>query len=256
MKKFITTYKWVCLPVLLSSAAVLSTSAFAVPSTSQQYPDAQQTSRMSQQFVGGNTQIGAGVTDQGNIDVELNQVLSRTKDSTTSGGIWAEYDVKGDANGDSKGFQGRGIEVNHNWASRDNSGHVSRVDKAKAAYDRNASGHEKVTLAYGQEVKDKFWEGRVSKGLSGRKDTRTSGSDTISDRAYEYGVGASVGTFFPNSNLRVRGGLDHEWSNKVGNDEKDARNTTLSAGVEKFFDGTGHSVSLDVSGSKRTGGYE
>ena len=255
MKKFITTYKWVCLPVVLSSAAVLSNSAFAVPSASQQYQDAQQTSRVSHQYVGGNTQIGAGITDNGNLDIGINQVLSRGKDSSTSGGIWADYDVKGDSNGYNKGFQGRGVELNHNWVSRDQSGQASRVNKAKAAYDRNASGHEKVTLGYGQETENLFWDGRVSKGLSGRKDTRGTGSDRISDRAYEYGVGASVGTFLPNANARVRGGLDHEWSSKVGNNEKDARNTTLSAGVEKFFDGTGHSVSLDVSGSKRSGGY-
>jgi len=252
MKNFITTYKWVCLPVVLTSAAVLSNSAMALPSTSQHYKDAQQTSRVSHEYVGGNTQIGAGITDQGNVDINLNQTISRTKNRSTSAGLWADYDITGD----DKGLQGRGVEINHNWVSRDDAGHASRVNKAKAAYDRNASGHERVTLGYGQETQDMFWEGRVSKGLSGRKDTRGSGSDTISDRAYEYGVGASVGTFLPDSNLRIRGGLDHEWSSKVGDGEKDARNTTLSAGVEKFFDGTGHSVSLDVSGSKRSGGYQ
>ncbi|MGK0271203.1 MAG: outer membrane protein OmpA-like peptidoglycan-associated protein [Cocleimonas sp.] len=252
MKKFITTYKWICLPVVLSSAAVLSTAAFATPSSSKQYQDGQQTSRVNQQYVGGNTQIGTGITDQGNVDIQLNQVLSESNDRSTSAGIWADYDLKGD----DKGLQGRGVEVNHNWVSRDDDGQAQRVNKAKAAYDRNSAGHEKVTLGYGQETQDMFWEGRVSKGLSGRKDTRGTGADKISDRAYEYGVGASIGTFLPDSNLRVRGGLDHEWSDKTGNNEKNARNTTLSAGVEKFFDGTGHSVSLDVSGSKRSGGYQ
>ena len=256
MKKFITTYKWICLPVVLSSAAVLSSSVFAGPTTSQQYKDGQQTSRINQQYIGGNTQIGAGITDQGNIDVQLNQVLSESRNRSISGGIWAEYDLKGDTNGDNKGFQGRGVEINHNWVSRDDNGQARRINKAKAAYDRNASGHEKVTVGYGQETENMFWDGRVSKGLSGRKGIRGTGADKISDRAYEYGVGASIGTFLPNSNLRVRGGLDHEWSDKVGNNEKDARNTTLSAGVEKFFEGSGHSMSLDVSGSKRSGGYK
>ena len=252
MNKFITTYKWISLPVVLCSATVLSTSSFAVPSSSQQYKDAQQTSRVSQQYVGGNTQIGAGISDRGNIDIELNQILSENENRSTSGGIWAEYDLKGD----DKGFQGRGVEINHNWVSRDDQGRALRINKAKAAYDRNASGHDKVTIGYGQEVENRFWEGRLSKGLSGRKDTRNTGSDTISDRAYEYGVGASIGKFLPNSNVRIRGGLDHEWSSKVGNNEKDAQNTTLSAGVEKFYKGTGHSFSFDVSGSKRSGGYD
>lgn len=68
MKNFITTYKWVCLPVVLTSAAVLSNSAMAAPVTSQHYKDAQQTSRANHQYVGGNTQIGAGITDQGTVD--------------------------------------------------------------------------------------------------------------------------------------------------------------------------------------------
>ena len=77
MNKFITTYKWISLPVVLCSATVLSTATFALPTSSQQYQDAQQTSRISQQYVGGNTQIGAGITDQGNVDLELRLVHAK-----------------------------------------------------------------------------------------------------------------------------------------------------------------------------------
>jgi len=38
--------------------------------------------------------------------------------------------------------------------------------------------------------------------------------------------------------------------------ESTAKNTTLSAGIEKFFQGTPHSLGLDIAASKRSGGYE
>jgi len=126
---------------------------------------------------------------------------------------------------------------------------VSHVNKAFAAYDRNEAGHERATVGYGQENENLFWDGRVSKGLSGGKGKRdittANGTSTVTDRAYDWGVGASVGTFLPDANARVRAGIDHEWSDKVGAGESDATNTTLSAGIEKFFQGTGHSLSLE-----------
>jgi len=248
MRNKTTTYKWAYLPFVFSSAAILATQATAGPSAgSQQYQDARQVSSATHEYVGGKTQIGFGITDDGDTDVEFNQVLSEGDNHSTSAGLWAGYDLQGDE----KGLLGRGAQINHNWVSRDASGRATRVNKVFAAYDRNEADHEKATVGYGQENEHLFWEGHVSKGLSGRKDTR----GDVSDRAYAWGAGGSVGKFIPEANLRVRAGLDHEWSDKVGVDEKDARNTTLSAGIEKFFQGTGHSLSLDVAGSKRSGGY-
>ncbi len=247
-----TTYKWAYLPFVFSSAAILATQATAGPSAgSQQYQDARQVNRASHEYVGGKTQIGVGVTDDGDADVEFNQVLSESDNHSTGVGLWAGYDLEGD----NKGMLGRGAQINHNWVSRDASGRATRVNKVFAAYDRNESDHDKATVGYGQENQHLFWEGHVSKGLSGRKDTRTVNGQQVSDRAYDWGAGGSVGKFLPNANMRVRAGLDHEWSDKVGVGEKDARNTTLSAGIEKFFQGTGHSLSLDVAGSKQSGGY-
>ncbi|MEB8431619.1 Ig-like domain-containing protein [Cocleimonas sp. KMM 6892] len=249
MRNKTTTYKWAYLPFVFSSAAILATQATAGPvAGSQQYQDAKQVNRANHEYVGGNTQIGFGITDEGDTDVEFNQVLSESDNHSTSAGLWAGYDLQGDE----KGLLGRGAQINHNWVSRDASGRATRVNKVFAAYDRNEDDHEKATVGYGQENEHLFWEGHVSKGLSGRQNTRSNG---VSDRAYAWGAGGSVGKFIPEANLRVRAGLDHEWSDKVGVGEKDARNTTLSAGIEKFFQGTGHSVSLDVAGSKQSGGY-
>jgi len=222
MKNKTTTYKWAYLPFVFSSAAILATQATAGPS---------------------------------NLDAQFDATISRSDEHRTGVGLWAGYDLAGD----NQGVLGRGGQVNHAWVSKDASGKVSHVNKAFAAYDRNEAGHERATVGYGQENENLFWDGRVSKGLSGGKGKRdittANGTSTVTDRAYDWGVGASVGTFLPDANARVRAGIDHEWSDKVGAGESDATNTTLSAGIEKFFQGTGHSLSLDVAGSKTSGGF-
>ncbi len=246
------TYKWAYLPFVFSSATILATQAMATPGASQQYRDARQVSSANYEYVGGKTQIGFGVTDEGDVSVDLNQVLMESKDSSTSAGLWAGYDLKGD----DKGIKGRGVQINHNWVSRDGSGRATHVNKVFGAYDRNEAGHAKATVGYGQENESLFWEGHVSKGLSDKKNARVINGKTVSDVAYDYGVGGSVGTFIKGSNMRVRAGLDHEWGDDLGAGEKTAKNTTLSAGIEKFFQGTPHSLGLDIAASKRSGGFE
>jgi len=248
MRNKTTTYKWAYLPFVFSSAAIIASQATAGPSASQQYQDARQVNSVSHEYVGGKTQLGFGVTDDGDVDVEFNQVISESENHSTGVGLWAGFDLEGGTAG--------GGEINHAWVSRAANGQVKHVNKIFGAYDQNVAGHDKATVGYGQENENLFWDAHVSKGLSGRKETRTDNKgQKISDRAYDYGVGGTVGKFLPNSNMRVRAGLDYEWSDKVGAGEKDANNTTLSGGIEKFFQGTGHSMSLDVAASKNSGGY-
>ncbi len=251
MKNKTTSYKWAYLPFVFSSATILATQATAGPAGSQQYQDAKQVNSVNHEYVGGKTQLGVGVNDDGDVDVEFNHVISESENHSTGVGLWAGYDLKGD----DTGILGRGGEINHAWVSRDGSGRARHVNKVFGAYDRNETGHDKATVGYGRENQDLFWDAHVSKGLSGRKDTRTVNGVKVSDRAYDYGVGGTVGKFLPDSNVRIRAGLDHEWSDKVGKNEKDARNTTLSGGIEKFFQDTGHSLSLDVAASNSSGGF-
>ena len=234
------SYKWAYLPFVFSSAAILASSVTAAPYGSQQYQPARQVNSVNHEYVGGGTQLGVSITDDGDIGLDVNQVISESQNSSTSVGLWGDFDIKGD----DKGIKGRGAQVNHNWYNG------GRVHKVTAAYDRNTGGHDKATLGYGQETEAMFWEGHVSKGLSDRKAL----TGTTATKGYNYGVGGSVGTFLKDSNMRVRAGLDHEWSDDVGNNESDAKNTTLSAGVEKFFQGTPHSLGLDVAASKKSGG--
>ncbi|HIQ14262.1 MAG TPA: OmpA family protein [Leucothrix sp.] len=247
-----TTYKWAYLPFVFSSATILATQVMAAPRASQQYQDARQVSSANHEYVGGKTQIGFGVTDDGDVSVDLNQVLMETENSSTSAGLWAGYKLKGD----DKGITGRGVQVNHNWVSRDGSDRATHINKVFGAYDRNEGGHAKATVGYGQENESLFWEGHVSKGLTDKKGSRLINGKTVSDVAYDYGVGGSVGTFLKGSNMRVRAGVDHEWGDNLGEGESTAKNTTLSAGIEKFFQGTPHSLGLDVAASKRSGGHE
>jgi len=245
------SYKWAYLPVVFSSVAVLFTPVMA---GQYQTEDMQQVGSLSHQFVGGSTQIGVSVTDDGSASADVNHIFSDTEDSTTSGGLWVGFDLEGE----DKGVDSGGVQLNHNWVSRDDRGRATHVNKALAAYDRNATDDAKVTIGYGQESEDLFWEGHVSKGLSDKRLVKagTDKSAAVYEKAIDYGVGASVGTFLKDTNTRVRGGLDYQWGTETGVGEEDAKVLTVSAGVEQFFQGTPHSIGLDVAASKKEGGYE
>ena len=245
------SYKWVYLPVVFSSAAVLFTPVMA---GQYQTEDVQQVGSLNHQFVGGRTQVGVSVTDDGSASADVNHVISETQDSSTSGGLWAGFDLEGE----DKGIDSGGVQLNHNWVSRDGSGRATHVNKAFAAYDRNSTDDAKVTIGYGQERENLFWEGHVSKGLSDKRLVKaaTHEAPAVYEKAFDYGVGASVGTFLTGTNTRVRGGLDYQWGSEVGVGEEDAKIITVSAGVEQYFSGTPHSVALDVAASKKEGGYK
>ena len=246
-------YKWVYLPLVFSSAAILTTQLSASP-FSQQYPEAQQVGTANYEYVGGRTQVGGYISDDGDVTVDLNHAFHETENSSSSVGLWADVDLRGN---DDTGEAG-GIQLNHNWVARDRAGNASYVNKVFGAYDIDKNKHAKATVGYGQERENLFWEGHASKGLTDKKLTSIvgPGGKKVYSKAYDYGVGGSVGTFLKGSNTRVRAGLDHEWGDEEGIGEDTPTNTTLSAGIEKFFQGTPHSVSLDVAASRKDGGTD
>lgn len=79
--KNINSYKWVYLPVVFSSAAVLFTPVMA---GQYQTENVQQTGSLSHQYVGGRTQVGVSVTDDGTASADVNHIFMETKDSATS----------------------------------------------------------------------------------------------------------------------------------------------------------------------------
>ena len=245
------SFKWVYLPVVVSSAAILSSHLNAGEYQAQ---GAQQVQSIGHQYVGGKTRLGVSVTDDGDASVDINQVFSETQNSSTSGGLWAGFDL----DGDDKGIDEGGVQINHNWVSRNAQGIATHVNKAFGAYDRNSNDDAKVTIGYGQERQSGFWEGHVSKGVSDKRlvQEATDTTAAVYEKAFDYGVGGSIGKHLTGANARVRAGLDYQWADEVADNEDRAVMTTVSAGIEKYFQGTPHSVGLDVAASRSEGGYD
>ncbi|RTZ63812.1 MAG: hypothetical protein DSZ29_06385 [Aquificaceae bacterium] len=246
--KNIKTYKWAYLPVVLSSVAILATQVNASP---KQSAPAHQVKNINYDYVGSGSNVGVSINDEGNTTFDVNTVLSEDKDSVTSGGLWAGVDLSGDDSGVKSG----GVRVDHNWVVRKKNGKVDHVNKVYGAYDTNKAHHAKATVGFGQETESGFWEGHVSKGLTGKKQV-IAGTTAVSEKAYDYGVGATVGTFIEEANARVHAGVDYQWGDEQGAGEDEATLLAISAGVEKFFQDSPHSVGLDISTSQKDGGYK
>jgi len=197
-------------------------------------------------YVGGNTRIGVSIDRELQGQVDINQIIHEDDSSATSAEGWFGYKIKDDDNA-TKGFQGGGVKVNHQWVNDE----LDTVHKVFGAYDRNTDDQAKATLGYGQETEDLFWSGHVSKGMG---DEIVNGD--VTTRGYDYGVGGEVGTFFDSTLTRVRGGLDYEFGTEYADDEDRPGQLTVSAGIEQFFHDTPHSISLDVSGNRRQGGND
>ena len=59
-----------------------------------------------------------------------------------------------DLDGEEKGIDSGGVQINHNWVSRDAQGRASHVNKVFGAYDQSSTDDAKVTVGYGQERED------------------------------------------------------------------------------------------------------
>ncbi len=243
------THHIIYLPLLFCSSVAMAAGQSASSPIEDQY---REVNNANLNYVGGKTRVGIGIDTEFDGTAEISHIFSETKDTATSGDAWVGFDFGGKDSGVNAG----GVRLNHHWVSRDAQGRPLRVNKIFGAYDRNSQHDDRATVGYGQEIDKGFWEAYVGKGLSGKRTigTTTDGR-TLSEKGYEYNVGGQVGTFLPGSNLRIRGGLDYAWDDERGVGESKPRQYTVSAGVEKFFQGTPHSVSLDVAASRNDGGY-
>ena len=235
-------YKWAYVPIVLSSVAILVTSVQATP---KQSSSAHHVKNMHNSYVGGGSTMGVTINNEGQTTFDANAVLSEDKKSMTSVGLWAGVDLS-----DTSDAHSGGVRLDHHWVVRNKQGHADHVNKIYGAYDRNHTDHAKLTAGFGQEREHGFWEGHVSQGVTGQQKTSDYGA---SEKAYDHGAGASIGTYLTDSNLRVRGGVDYQWSEAQGDDDDMATLLSLSAGVEKFFQGTPHSIGADISAHKGKG---
>ena len=199
-------------------------------------------------YVGGSTRLGVNIDKDMQGQVDLHQIVAEDDVSATSVEGWFGYQLK-DKNGLTQGVKGGGVKLNHLWAVGEGRYEDDTVHKVFAAYDRNADDHAKVSAGYGQEQQDLFWSGHISKGVSAKKEI--SGTAI---KAYDYGVGAEIGTFLEDTQTRLRGGVDYEWGTDQADNEKKPTQATLSAGVQQYFYDSPHSITLDISASKKRGG--
>lgn len=220
-------------------------------------------------YVGANTRIGLGFTDDGDANGEFLAIFGADGRSAWLAEGW--FGQGGAA----------GLKFARHWllggATREDTierPETVRVGKAFVAIDQNAFDDRKATLGFGLERERWFGDLYVSAGLTDERlvDSRTlveqstltgttpagrpftqlrtvTTTTRAFEKAYDHGVGARVGRWFEDAALRVRGGLDHEWG------DFGSRQSTLSIGLEKFLPGSGSSVALTVESLRRDGDF-
>lgn len=216
--------------------------------------DSTETSSVNTGYVGGKGRVGVGIDSELKLKAEGRYVIQENENSATIGQGYVGVNPKADSDKNEETVTGAGAKVSHHWTSADENGQVSHVNKVFGAYDQNEQKDKKITAGYGQEKENMFWSGHVSKGLSDARDA--SDGSGLKEKAYDMGVGGRVGTYLPEQQMRVQGGLDYEWGKDRADGEKKATQTTLSGGVEKFIPGTPHSVGADLEVYKKSGGAE
>ena len=250
-------------PLTLAISLALSvgaTAAFAQDNVSEQKPEQMVTPMVPLTYVGSNARVGATIDSDGDFSGEVLGVLGFTGTSAVLAEGWL-------GNGGAGGVQ---LGYNWLWGVKDKQAAIDNPDslfvaKVFAAFDRNSESDRKATLGIGAEKKDLFFTGYFSKGLSDERLTRSANSvfnDVVSgtqngrpitqtrsvntifeefEKGYDRALGVRLGKYFDANLLRLRGGLD------FANGDESTDQLTASVGVDKYFEGTGHSLSLDVS---------
>jgi outer membrane protein OmpA-like peptidoglycan-associated protein len=242
---------------LLACAAVASAQTPAAPPAPT--PEAEPG---PQAYVGAATRMGLGYGKQERLRGELLQVLTESDTTAWLGEAWLA---------DGAG----GLKLSHHWLPAPASAASdARVRKLFVAADRNSSGDAKLTLGAGLEG-EAFFAGLYTsasatgwRALGGSTTVSTqtvSGSDgdrafqqdivtsvrtAVYERAYGHGVGVRVGHFYTPGLVRTTLGADTEWGRGAN------RQTTLSLGVEKYFQASPFSLSLHLDHYRKTSGFE
>lgn len=209
------------------------------------------------EYVGGNTRLSIGVDTDLKARGEAHHVFNETDDKATSASAWVGIDPTAEDDSLDPTLTGIGAKVNHHWVSKDEQGMPTHVNKVFGALDQNGKRRRKASAGYGQENEKLFWEGYGSKSFTDEFHIAfDEDGNEIVQRAYDYGVGGRVGTTLEDKLIRVRGGVDYEWGTEYAEGEERPTQLTASAGVEKFFQDSPHSVSLNVSTFKKEGGLD
>ena len=211
-------------------------------------------------YVGTNARVGISVNDDGDLAGEALGILRYTGISSILAEGWLG---QGGAGGIMFGY-------NWLWGAQSPLDAIERpenfvVAKAFVALDRNSERDRKLTVGIGAEKEDLFGSVYLSKAQTEERfvsQRRTSATERITgvdagrpfqqdrittsifdsfEQAFDYGTGFRLGRYFDSQLLRLRGGLDY------GHGDFDSSQLTISAGIDKLFSNTGHSISLDVA---------
>lgn len=217
-------------------------------------------------YTGDDWRVGLGLSDEGDVVAELLGVLAMgERDSWVAEGWFQD--------------KAGGLKLNYHWLPGDGDpamqDDLPGVWKLYVAADQNRWDDRKLSLGAGYEKENIFWSTQFSFGLTderlvddfsqlfeefvtgtdpdGRPFRQLQTTNVLTEtfeQAYDYGVGARVGRFFEEPNLRLQGGLDYEWG------DFDSDQVTVSGTAEKFFTGTGHSLALSVEHYEKSGDFE
>jgi len=252
----------------LLTLAIAAAIASPVAAQSTAAPPPQPTAIVPLSYVGSDTRISVGIDDDGDIEGEFLQVFGNDGDSSWIGQGWLGR----------AGAGGLKLDYHWLWGGLTGEDSVERPDavtvaKAFVAVDQNAFEDRKLSIGVGLERERFFLDTYLSQGLTderltdtfvdvetsvitgtqnGRPFRQTSTLTTTSrsfEQAYDHGAGARVGRFFDGALARLRAGVDYEWG------DYDSEQLTFSAGVDKFFNDSGHSLSLEVEHYERDGQF-
>jgi outer membrane protein OmpA-like peptidoglycan-associated protein len=220
-------------------------------------------------LVSSNARIGLGINEDGDIQGEARGYFADDGNSIWFGEGWIGAGGAG------------GLKFGLNWlwgdATRKDSIETPdnvTVAKAFVAADQNSNEARKISVGVGMEREKWYGDVYLSGGVSGNRQVGQSTSSVVNtltgtdggrlftqtqtietllrafEHPYESGIGARVGRFFDPYLLRLGGGLDYERG------KFDSSQVTVSGGLEKFFNNSGHSLALNVEHYQKDGDFE
>jgi outer membrane protein OmpA-like peptidoglycan-associated protein len=219
-------------------------------------------------LVSANARVGLGINEEGDVHGEARGYFGDDGDS-----IWFGEGWLGDG-----GAGGLKFGLNWLWgATREDS--IERPDsvtvaKSFVAVDQNSNQARKVSIGVGMERERWYGDVYLSGGITGdqqvgqstttvvntltgtdagRPYTQTQTIETLLrefEHPYESGIGARIGRFFDPYLLRLSGGLDYERG------KFDSSQVTVSGGLEKYFENSGHSLALNLEHLEKDGDFE
>jgi len=219
-------------------------------------------------YAGDDTRLGIGVDNEGEIIGDLLKSFNTNWNSNWMGEVWLS-DGAGGLKLDYHRISGASVK-----GDLINNEDSLRIWKYFAAVDQNTFDDKKLTVGFGSEAKDKFWNVNLSSAITGSRLVNESASSITSDifgqldgrdfmqsetietiirnyeHPYDWGLGGRIGKYFESHLLRLTGGLDYE----QGDFSSDQ--FTGSINLEKYFKNTGHSLALSVEQIEKSGDFE